>query len=66
MALVGLENMVRGTICGAITHKLVRIPPNLVTSTPLITTFWIFFFGLHTLSQVLDQTNPLTQIVHDR
>ncbi|CAH9117627.1 unnamed protein product, partial [Cuscuta epithymum] len=24
------------------------------------------FFGLHPLSQVLDQTNPLTQIVHAR
>ncbi|CAI8583123.1 unnamed protein product [Vicia faba] len=38
---------------------------NLVTSTPLTTTYESFF-GLHPLSQVLDQTNPLTQIVHGR
>ncbi|KAL2922631.1 DNA-directed RNA polymerase subunit beta [Bienertia sinuspersici] len=37
---------------------------NLVTSTPLTT--FKSFFGLHPLSQVLDQTNPLTQIVHGR
>ncbi|KAL5555681.1 hypothetical protein UlMin_037917 [Ulmus minor] len=38
---------------------------NLVTSTTLTTTYESFF-GLHPLSQVLDQTNPLTQIVHGR
>ncbi|PHU25470.1 DNA-directed RNA polymerase subunit beta [Capsicum chinense] len=38
---------------------------NLVTSTPLTTTYESFF-GLHPLSQVLDRTNPLTQIVHGR
>ncbi|KAL4010175.1 hypothetical protein IC575_030724 [Cucumis melo] len=62
LALVRLENMVRGTICGAIRHKLIPTPQNLVTSTPLTTTFESFF-GLHPLSQVLDRTNPLTQIV---
>jgi len=60
LALVRLENMVRGTICGAIRHKLIPTPQNLVTSTPLTTTFESFF-GLHPLSQVLDRTNPLTQ-----
>nr|YP_009772250.1 RNA polymerase beta subunit [Abrus precatorius]QIT03118.1 RNA polymerase beta subunit [Abrus precatorius] len=65
LALVRLENMVRGTICGAIRHKLIPTPQNLVTSTPLTTTYESFF-GLHPLSQVLDQTNPLTQIVHGR
>ncbi|KAL0532844.1 hypothetical protein IC582_030941 [Cucumis melo] len=65
LALVRLENMVRGTICGAIRHKLIPTPQNLVTSTPLTTTFESFF-GLHPLSQVLDRTNPLTQIVHGR
>ncbi|KAK7356343.1 hypothetical protein VNO80_15613 [Phaseolus coccineus] len=64
-ALVHLENMVRGTICGAIRHKLIPTPENLVTSTPLTTTYESFF-GLHPLSQVLDQTNPLTEIVHGR
>ncbi|KAF3452183.1 hypothetical protein FNV43_RR08281 [Rhamnella rubrinervis] len=63
LALVRLENMVRGTICGAIRHKLKPTPQNLVTSTPLTTTYESFF-GLHPLSQVLDRTNPLTQIVH--
>uniref|UniRef100_A0AAU7AND7 DNA-directed RNA polymerase subunit beta n=1 Tax=Triphora wagneri TaxID=2594492 RepID=A0AAU7AND7_9ASPA len=65
LALVRLENMVRGTICGAIRHKLIPTPQNLVTSTSLTTTYESFF-GLHPLSQVLDRTNPLTQIVHGR
>ncbi|CAN6447273.1 unnamed protein product [Victoria cruziana] len=65
LALVRLENVVRGTICGAIRHKLIPTPHNLVTSTPLTTTYESFF-GLHPLSQVLDRTNPLTQIVHGR
>nr|YP_010998442.1 RNA polymerase beta subunit [Restrepia trichoglossa]WPM86601.1 RNA polymerase beta subunit [Restrepia trichoglossa] len=65
LALVRLENTVRGTICGAIRHKLLPTPQNLVTSTSLTTTYESFF-GLHPLSQVLDRTNPLTQIVHGR
>nr|YP_009141942.1 DNA-directed RNA polymerase beta chain [Helonias koreana]AIW56496.1 DNA-directed RNA polymerase beta chain [Helonias koreana] len=65
LALVRLENAVRGTICGAIRHKLIPTPQNLVTSTSLTTTFESFF-GLHPLSQVLDRTNPLTQTVHGR
>ncbi|KAK8483982.1 hypothetical protein V6N11_058251 [Hibiscus sabdariffa] len=65
LAMVRLENIVRGTICGAIRHKLIPTPQNLVTSTPLTTTYESFF-GLHPLSQVLDRTNPLTQIVHGR
>ncbi|PHT59665.1 DNA-directed RNA polymerase subunit beta [Capsicum baccatum] len=65
LALVRVENVVRGTICGAIRHKLIPTPQNLVTSTPLTTTYESFF-GLHPLSKVLDRTNPLTQIVHGR
>ncbi|KAK9080982.1 hypothetical protein Scep_031015 [Stephania cephalantha] len=65
LALGRLENAVRGTICGAIRHKLMPTPQNLVTSTPVTTTYESFF-GLHPLSQVLDRTNPLTQIVHGR
>ncbi|CAN6440722.1 unnamed protein product [Victoria cruziana] len=57
------QNVVRGTTCGVIRHKLIPTPRNLVTSTPLTTTYESFF-GLHPLSQVLHQTNPLTQIVH--
>nr|APB96569.1 RNA polymerase beta subunit [Caucalis platycarpos] len=65
LALVRLENVIRGTIGGALRHKLIPSPHNLVTSTPLTTTYESFF-GLHPLSQVLDRTNPLTQIVHGR
>nr|YP_010850206.1 RNA polymerase beta subunit [Lobelia zeylanica]WGH11671.1 RNA polymerase beta subunit [Lobelia zeylanica] len=65
LALVRLERVVRRTICGALRHKLLPTPQNLVTSTPLTTTYESFF-GLHPLSQVLDRTNPLTQIVHGR
>ncbi|KAH0448178.1 hypothetical protein IEQ34_021978 [Dendrobium chrysotoxum] len=63
LALVHLENTIRGTICGAIRHKLIPTPQNLVTSTSLTTTYELFF-GLHPLSQVLDRTNLLTKIVH--
>nr|YP_009532141.1 RNA polymerase beta subunit [Lamprocapnos spectabilis]AYA29251.1 RNA polymerase beta subunit [Lamprocapnos spectabilis] len=65
LALVRLEHAVRGTLCGAIRHKLIPTPQNLVTSTPVTTTYESFF-GLHPLSHVLDQTNPLAQIVHAR
>nr|ATL22063.1 RNA polymerase beta subunit [Cassytha capillaris]AUN45090.1 RNA polymerase beta subunit [Cassytha filiformis] len=65
LALVRLEKSVRGTICGAIRHKRIPTPQNLVSSTPLTTTYESFF-SLHPLSQVLDRTNPLTQIVHGR
>nr|AKZ31221.1 RNA polymerase beta subunit [Scaevola porocarya] len=65
LALVRLEDVVRGTICRALRQKLRRPPRNLLTSTPLTTTYESFF-RLHPLSQVLDQTNPLTQIVHGR
>nr|AGE93448.1 RNA polymerase beta subunit [Xiphidium caeruleum] len=65
LALARLENAVRGTICGAIRHKLIPTPKSLITSTSLKTAYESFF-GLHPLSQVLDRTNPLTQIVHGR
>nr|YP_009525415.1 RpoB [Lonicera praeflorens]AXS67189.1 RpoB [Lonicera praeflorens] len=65
LALSRLENVIRGTISGALRHKLIPTPQNLVTSTPLTTTYESFF-SLHPLSQVLDRTNPLTQIVHGR
>ncbi|KAG5595819.1 hypothetical protein H5410_037051 [Solanum commersonii] len=55
LALVPLENVVRGTICGAIQYKLILTPQNLVTSPPLTTTYESFF-GLHPLSQVLGLT----------
>jgi len=42
LAPVRLENVVRGTICGAIRHKLIPTPQNLVTETPLTTTYESF------------------------
>nr|YP_009861282.1 RNA polymerase beta subunit [Stylochaeton bogneri]QIU82972.1 RNA polymerase beta subunit [Stylochaeton bogneri] len=65
LALVRLENAIRGTISEAIRYNLIPTPQNLVTSTSLTTTYESFF-GLHPLSQVLDRTNPLTQIIHGR
>nr|AOV63656.1 RNA polymerase beta subunit [Clermontia samuelii subsp. hanaensis] len=65
LALVHLENVVRKTIRGALSQKLIPTPQTLVTSTPLTTTY-DSFFGLHPLAQVVDRTNPLTQIVHGR
>uniref|UniRef100_A0A4Y5RB85 DNA-directed RNA polymerase subunit beta n=1 Tax=Heptacodium miconioides TaxID=137004 RepID=A0A4Y5RB85_9DIPS len=65
LALARLEHVIRRTISRALRRKLIRIPKNLITSTPLTTTYQSFF-GLHPLSQVLDRTNPLTHIVHGR
>nr|YP_010475576.1 RNA polymerase beta subunit [Corydalis livida]UVH69863.1 RNA polymerase beta subunit [Corydalis livida] len=61
LALGRLKDAVRETLC----RKFITTPRNLVTSTPLTTTYESFF-GLHPLSHVLDQTNPLTPIVHGR
>nr|QBC71790.1 RNA polymerase beta subunit [Drosera indica] len=63
LALVRLEEVIRETICicGAINQEFT--PEQL--KTPLTSTYESFF-GLHPLSQVLDQTNPLTPIVHGR
>nr|YP_009500907.1 RNA polymerase beta subunit [Passiflora auriculata]AXB37300.1 RNA polymerase beta subunit [Passiflora auriculata] len=65
LALVRLENVVKRTISVAIRDKLIPTPKHLVISTPLTTTYE-FFFGFNPLSQVLDQTNPLSQIFHGR
>nr|YP_010229684.1 RNA polymerase beta subunit [Epimedium pinnatum]QST18506.1 RNA polymerase beta subunit [Epimedium pinnatum]QXV94036.1 RNA polymerase beta subunit [Epimedium pinnatum]QXV94117.1 RNA polymerase beta subunit [Epimedium perralderianum] len=65
VAMVRLEYAVRKTLGGAIKQKRIPTPHYLVTST-LLTTTYESFFGLHPLSQVFDQTNPLTQIVHGR
>nr|YP_009661172.1 RNA polymerase beta subunit [Amphilophium chocoense]QCT82423.1 RNA polymerase beta subunit [Amphilophium chocoense] len=67
LSLVRLENVVQETIRKAIERKRIPTPHNLVPSGPLpLTIIYESFFGLHPLSQVLDQTNPLTQIVHGR
>ena len=66
LALSRLENVIRNTIRVAISHnKWIKSPQNLVISTSLTTTYESFF-GLHPLSQVSDQTNPLAQVAHGR
>nr|QIB72603.1 RNA polymerase beta subunit [Cyperus glomeratus]QIB72696.1 RNA polymerase beta subunit [Cyperus difformis]QIT06788.1 RNA polymerase beta subunit [Cyperus fuscus] len=64
LALLRLENAVRNTICAIFHNKWIPTPQNLVTSTSL--TIYESFFGLHPLSQVSDQTNPLAQVAHGR
>nr|QUE27699.1 RNA polymerase beta subunit [Isoetes hypsophila] len=59
------EDSVRGRMNRATQHKRVPTFGSPVTSSLLLTTFKEFF-GSHPLSQSLDQTNPLTQIVHRR
>ena len=65
LALNRLENSIRQIMRGANKRKRLPTPKSLVTPTPLITTFKEFF-GSHPLSQFLDQTNPLTEMVHKR
>nr|WKR35126.1 RNA polymerase beta subunit [Pleurozia subinflata] len=65
LALNRLENSIRHILRGATKRKRLPTPKSLVTSTPLIITFKEFF-GSHPLSQFLDQTNPLTEMVHKR
>nr|YP_009559697.1 RNA polymerase subunit beta [Lycopodium clavatum]AZU95749.1 RNA polymerase subunit beta [Lycopodium clavatum] len=65
LALERLEDLVRKRINRATRRKRVPTIKSLVTSSPLSRTFKEFF-GSHPLSQFLDQTNPLTQIVHKR
>jgi DNA-directed RNA polymerase subunit beta len=65
LALNRLENSIRQILRGATKKKRLPTPKSLVTATPLVITFKEFF-GSHPLSQFLDQTNPLTEIVHKR
>lgn len=65
LALNRLENSIRQILRGATKRKRLPTPKSLVTPTPLVMTFKEFF-GSHPLSQFLDQTNPLTEMVHKR
>nr|WGO59335.1 RNA polymerase beta subunit [Aneura pinguis] len=65
LALNRLEHSIRQTFRGTTKRKRLPTPRALVSSTPLMITFKEFF-GSHPLSQFLDQTNPLTEIVHKR
>ena len=55
--------MIWRTIYGVIRHILISTPQNLITSTPITTTYKSFF-DLHPLSQILDRINLFIQIVH--
>nr|YP_009390879.1 RNA polymerase beta subunit [Drosera erythrorhiza]ARV87543.1 RNA polymerase beta subunit [Drosera erythrorhiza] len=65
LALVRLQSVIRQRILRGMKQEFKPTPQNLITSTPLTTTYESFF-GFNPLSQVLDQTNPLTPIVHGR
>lgn len=65
LALIRLENSVRQVMRRTTKRKRLLSPKNLITQTPLIATFKEFF-GSHPLSQFLDQTNSLAEIVHKR
>nr|YP_009427643.1 RNA polymerase beta subunit [Woodsia polystichoides]ASU96317.1 RNA polymerase beta subunit [Woodsia polystichoides] len=65
LALNRLENSIRQHLSGAARRKRAITPRGLVTPAPVIATSKEFF-GSHPLSQFLDQTNPLSEVVHKR
>nr|QUG10354.1 RNA polymerase beta subunit [Hymenophyllum coreanum] len=65
LALNRLENSIRQNIHKTVKRRRPPTPKGLITSIPLMTTF-NEFFGSYPLSQFLDQTNPLAEIVHKR
>nr|YP_009549524.1 RNA polymerase beta subunit [Histiopteris incisa]AYW16683.1 RNA polymerase beta subunit [Histiopteris incisa] len=60
-----LENSIRQNLSRAVRRKRAITPRGLVTPAPVIATFKEFS-GSHPLSQFLDQTNPLSEMVHKR
>nr|AHB38646.1 RNA polymerase beta subunit [Trithuria filamentosa] len=65
LALVRLEKVVEESLCEVIWDDIVTPPKLVITRSPLTRTYQSFF-GQHPLSQVFDQTNPLSQLVHGR
>nr|YP_009547200.1 RNA polymerase beta subunit [Pentagramma triangularis]AYW14856.1 RNA polymerase beta subunit [Pentagramma triangularis] len=65
LALNRLENSIRQNLSRAIRRKRAITPRGLVTPAPVIAAFKEFS-GSHPLSQFLDQTNPLSEMVHKR
>nr|YP_010719136.1 RNA polymerase beta subunit [Huperzia arctica]WDR47099.1 RNA polymerase beta subunit [Huperzia arctica] len=65
LALERLGDLVHRRINRLTRRKRVPTIGSLVTSDPLLRTFKEFF-GSYPLSQFLDQTNPLTQVIHKR
>nr|YP_009548657.1 RNA polymerase beta subunit [Gastoniella chaerophylla]AYW15632.1 RNA polymerase beta subunit [Gastoniella chaerophylla] len=60
-----LENSIRQNLSRAVRRKRAITPRGLVTPAPVIAAFKEFS-GSHPLSQFLDQTNPLSEMVHKR
>nr|QYB22480.1 RNA polymerase beta subunit [Sequoiadendron giganteum]BBN66888.1 RNA polymerase beta chain [Sequoiadendron giganteum] len=65
LALSDFREAVEKILLSASTNPKKRITKKLEMLIPLTDTFE-GFFGLHPLSQFLDQTNPLAEIVHSR
>lgn len=65
IALVSLAKTILRNLRGAVTRRRVPSPKTLVSTSILKSTF-SHFFGSHELSQYLDQTNPLSDIIHKR
>jgi len=65
LALVSLAKTILRNLRGAVTRRRVPSPKSLVSTSILKSTF-SQFFGSHELSQYLDQTNPLSDIIHKR
>lgn len=65
IALVSLAKTILRNLRGAVTRRRVPSPKSLVSTSILKSTF-SHFFGSYELSQYLDQTNPLSDIIHKR
>nr|YP_009426330.1 RNA polymerase beta subunit [Diplazium dilatatum]ASU95004.1 RNA polymerase beta subunit [Diplazium dilatatum] len=65
LALNRLENSIRQNLSRAVRRRRAITPRGLVTPAPVIATSKEFS-GSHPLSQFLDQTNPLSEMVHKR
>nr|YP_009562294.1 RNA polymerase b-subunit [Trichomanes trollii]QAV57651.1 RNA polymerase b-subunit [Trichomanes trollii] len=65
LSLNRLENSIRQNIHKAVKRRRPLTLKGLISSVPLMITF-NEFFGSYPLSQFLDQTNPLAEIVHKR
>nr|QYB21990.1 RNA polymerase beta subunit [Pherosphaera fitzgeraldii]BBF91004.1 RNA polymerase beta chain [Pherosphaera fitzgeraldii] len=64
LALVFVEEEVKDTMM--MMESSIRLNPNDLVTPVTLTKIFQDFFGLHPLSQFLDQTNPLAEIVHSR
>jgi DNA-directed RNA polymerase subunit beta len=65
IALVSLTKTILRNLCRAVTRRRLPSPKTLVSASILKSTF-SHFFGSHELSQYLDQTNPLADVIHKR